>query len=252
MTDSDDFGPRYEDIDDPDGWGDYLLGEEQILGEGQSSLADPSGGDEVLDHIESEAEVLIRRALHIIEGAKSVPLSASVLVSREEIAGLLEEALALLPQELAEARVLLREREAFLTQSKREGENILEEARTQAERMVQRTEIVRQANHVAQRIMDDARAEASRLRHEAEDYCDKRLAAFEIVLDKTMKSVRAGREKLQLTVGRHLATTGSTKQDTSYASGARVAGTPDVVEPPGGAQELFDQDEVDGGDSSSL
>ncbi len=68
----------------------------------------------------------------------------------------------------------------------------------QAERMVQRTEIVRQANHVAQRILDDANEEARRLRHEAEDYADQKLASFEIVLDRTMKTVQAGREKLQV------------------------------------------------------
>jgi hypothetical protein len=65
--------------------------------------------------------------------------------------------------------------------------------------MVQRTEIVRQANHVAQRILDDANEEARRLRHEAEDYADHKLASFEIVLDRTMKTVQAGREKLQVT-----------------------------------------------------
>ena len=65
--------------------------------------------------------------------------------------------------------------------------------------MVQRTEIVRQANHVAQRILDDAREEARRLRHEAEDFCDQKLASFEIVLDRTIKTVQAGREKLQAT-----------------------------------------------------
>jgi len=58
---------------------------------------------------------------------------------------------------------------------------------------------VRQANHVAQRILDDANEEARRLRHEAEDYADQKLASFEIVLDRTMKTVQAGREKLQVT-----------------------------------------------------
>ena len=38
---------------------------------------------------------------------------------------------------------------------------LLDDVRAQAERMVQRTEIVRQANHVAQRILDDADEEAA-------------------------------------------------------------------------------------------
>ena len=37
------------------------------------------------------------------------------------------------------------------------------------------------------------------MRHETEDYCDQRLAGMEIVLDRTMKTVRSGRQKLQAT-----------------------------------------------------
>ena len=36
------------------------------------------------------------------------------------------------------------------------------------------------------------------IRHEADDYVDRKLAAFEIVLDRTLRTVRAGREKLQV------------------------------------------------------
>ncbi|MGH9073269.1 MAG: cell division initiation protein, partial [Acidimicrobiales bacterium] len=62
---------------------------------------------------------------------------------------------------------------------------------------VQRTEIVREAQHAANRIVDDARADARRLRHEAEDFCDQRLANFEIVLERLSRTVHGGREKLR-------------------------------------------------------
>jgi nitrogen fixation/metabolism regulation signal transduction histidine kinase len=147
---------------------------------------------------EHDAEALIRAALDVVQTAKAMPLSASVLVSREELAELLQSALDRMPDELREARWLLKERDEFLAEKQREAEALLEEVRVQAERMVQRTEVVRQANHVAQRILDDANEEARRLRHEAEDYADQKLASFEIVLDRTMKTVQAGREKLQV------------------------------------------------------
>jgi cell division septum initiation protein DivIVA len=62
--------------------------------------------------------------------------------------------------------------------------------------MVQRTEIVRQANSVAQRILDDANDEARTMRHEAEDFCDQKLAGMEIVLDRLTRTVHSGRAKL--------------------------------------------------------
>jgi hypothetical protein len=147
---------------------------------------------------ERDAETLVRHALDLVVNAKQMPLSASVLISKEEVAELLQGALQQMPDELRQARWLLKEREDFIAEKSREADVLLEEVRVQAERMVQRTEIVRQANHVAQRILDDANEEARRLRHEVEDYADQKLASFEIVLDRTLKTVRAGREKLQV------------------------------------------------------
>ncbi len=185
---------------------------------------------------EHDAEALIRSALDLVQTAKAMPLSASVLVSREELAELLQAALDRMPDELRQARWLLKERDEFLAEKSREADILLEEVRVQAERMVQRTEIVRQANHVAQRILDDANEEARRLRHEAEDYADQKLASFEIVLDRTMKTVQAGREKLQVTplpkvdIGEG--------GDTSLAPSTPGPEGQDVDEPEG----FFDQD----------
>ncbi len=144
-------------------------------------------------------EDLINQAISLVASAKSMPLSASVLVGRDELIGLLQDAMSYLPEELREARWLLKEREAFLAEQARQAEAMMEEVRVQAERMVSRTEIVRQANAVAQRIVDDANDDARRLRHEAEDYCDQKLAAMQIVLDRVTKTVEAGRQKLQAT-----------------------------------------------------
>jgi F0F1-type ATP synthase membrane subunit b/b' len=147
---------------------------------------------------QGDAEALIRSALETVQGAKAMPLSTSVLVSRDELCDVLQRAIDSFPDELRQARWLLKERQEFIAEKEREAAALLEEVKVQAERMVQRTEIVRQANHVAQRILDDANEEARRLRHEAEDYADAKLASFEIVLDRTIKTVKAGREKLQV------------------------------------------------------
>ena len=129
--------------------------------------------------------------------AKPMPLSASVLVSREELLDLLEGALTRLPEEIRQARWLLREREDFRAENQREADALMEEVKAQAERMVSRTELVRQAKLTAQRTLDDADEQARRMRHEAEDYCDQKLAGMEIVLNRVLKTVSAGRARLQ-------------------------------------------------------
>jgi hypothetical protein len=157
--------------------------------------------DDLDEQVEAEAqddtEAYIAEAIALVSQAKAMPLSSSVLVQRDELIELLEIALQRLPAELAEARRMLLDREDFLAESQRAADGIMEEARIHAERMVQRTEVVRQANHVAQRILDDANEEARRRRHEVDDYVGRQLARFEIVLDRTLKTVQAGREKLK-------------------------------------------------------
>lgn len=142
---------------------------------------------------------LLQRAIDEVTSARRAPLSSSVLVPRDELLEVMQAALDRLPDELRRARWLLRERDEFLAQRQHEADQLLDDVRAQAEQMVQRTEIVRQANQVARRIVDDAREEARRLRHEAEDFCDQRLASFEIVLERTIKTVQAGRQRLQAT-----------------------------------------------------
>jgi cell division septum initiation protein DivIVA len=144
-----------------------------------------------------DTETLLRRLHDSIANARPMPLSASVMVNRDEILELLDEAMARLPDEVRQARWLLKEREEFLAKVQREADDILDEARTLAQRMVQRTEVVRAAQQTARRTVEEADAEARRLRLEAEDFCDQKLASFEIVLDRTLKVVQAGRARLQ-------------------------------------------------------
>jgi len=147
-----------------------------------------------------DTEGLVRRVIGIIDGTRALPLSSSVkLDNKDEVLELLEEACQRLPDETRQARWMLKERDEYLAKMQREGDDIVEAARLQAERMVQRTEIVRDAQGAARRIVEEARDEARRLRMEAEDYCDQKLAAFEVVLDRTLKTVAAGREKLSVT-----------------------------------------------------
>ena len=145
-----------------------------------------------------DSETLLKRVMEVIGNAKPLPLSSSVRVEKEEVLEMLDNALERLPDELRRARWMLKEREEYLAKVQREADEILNAARDRAERMVQRTDIVREAQRTSERIIEHAKDEARRLRMEAEDYCDQKLAAFEIVLERTAKTVAAGREKLRV------------------------------------------------------
>jgi hypothetical protein len=145
-----------------------------------------------------EADQLLRRAIDIIATAPTMPLSSSPRIDRDEIIELLEEALHRLPEEVRQARWMIKERQEFVAKTRREADELLEAARVQAERMVQRTEVVRAAEQRARQLNEAAEADARRLRLQTEDFLDQRLGSFEILLDRLNKTVQAGRQKLSI------------------------------------------------------
>lgn len=146
-----------------------------------------------------DAEEILLDLIDLISKAANVPLSSTPRIDREEVVALLEDAIACLPQEVREARFMLKEKESFLIRSQREADEIIEAARTQAERMVQRTEVVRASEARAHQIIDEAESTARRLKSETEDFLDRRLGSVEILIDRLMKTIKHGRDRLSIT-----------------------------------------------------
>jgi cell division septum initiation protein DivIVA len=133
----------------------------------------------------------------LIEEAKAVPLSSSAVINRDELLELLAQLKEEVPDEIRQARWMARDRDELLARARKEADRIVAEAREQRDRLLSRTEIVHAAQREAERINDEARDKAAKKRAEAEDYIDQKLAAFEILLNKTLATVAKGREQLR-------------------------------------------------------
>jgi septal ring factor EnvC (AmiA/AmiB activator) len=155
-----------------------------------------------------DVEALLRHLHAMVDTARPAPLSTQVKIDRDEVLDVLDQAIERLPDEVRASRWLLKDRDEFLARTQREADDILAAARGQAERMVQRSEVMKAAEAKARRIVESARAEASRQRNEADDFCDKRLAQLETVLERTMTVIASGRAKLRGPAGEGLAPAG--------------------------------------------
>lgn len=129
--------------------------------------------------------------------ARPMPLSASVLVNRDELIHLVNEIRDLLPNELRQARWVLRERESVLSDAEQTAQRVIADAEQERLRLTGETEVVREAEREAKRVTREATDQSRTMRMEAEDYIDGQLARFELVLQKTLKTVAAGRERLR-------------------------------------------------------
>ncbi len=141
--------------------------------------------------------VLIDKLDDIIHNARSVPLTDSVMIDREEMYDILDQMRSTIPEEIKQARWIVKERQEMLAEAKQEAERVLTEAQERADRIASETEVVRLAERNAQQVMEAARERERDTRLGAEDYADEVLGNLELNLEKFIGAVRRGRERLQ-------------------------------------------------------
>jgi cell division septum initiation protein DivIVA len=139
--------------------------------------------------------VLIDKLDDIIHNARSVPLTDSVMIDREEMYDILDQMRSTIPEEIKQARWIVKERQEMLAEAKQEAERVLTEAQERADRLASETEVVRLAERNAQQIMEAARERERETRLGAEDYADEVLGNLEMNLDKFIGAVRRGRRR---------------------------------------------------------
>lgn len=131
-----------------------------------------------------------------VEQARSMPMSASAVVNRAQLLGLIDELDEGLGSAFSDAQRVLRDREGVVEEGRREAEQIVADARNERDHLVSDTEVYRLAKREADELLAHAHAEADGLRKETDDYVDAKLANFEITLERTMEAVKRGRERL--------------------------------------------------------
>lgn len=140
--------------------------------------------------------VLIDKLDDLIHNAKQIPLTENVRVDREEIYDLLDQMRATIPEEIKQARWIVKERQEMLAEAKREAERIVKEAGDEQLRLVSEQEVVKQAENHAEDIVEEARAREREIRLGAEDYADDILNTLEVNLEKFLAAVQRGRDRL--------------------------------------------------------
>ena len=138
----------------------------------------------------------LEAAITMVKESRAVPLSASCVVHRGELLGLLDEVTNALPSDFASAKKLLTHREDIIEEGRQSAEKLIAHAREEVARMVEQTAIVAAAREEAARLVDEAHNKVEKEREEVDAYIDSRLATLEVILNKTLEAVNRGRERL--------------------------------------------------------
>ena len=144
----------------------------------------------------ADVEEPLDALVQMVEQARTLPMSASAVVHRDEVLELLEQVRSRTRAALSEAQAVLAGRDEVVQRGHEEVERLRAEALAERAELVARTSIHREAAAEAEPLLAQARDEAAAMRAEVEDYVDGKLANFEVVLSKTLAAVTKGRSRL--------------------------------------------------------
>jgi hypothetical protein len=131
-----------------------------------------------------------------VDEARSVPMSASVMINRSEFVELLDALEAAVGETLTRATEVVGDREAVLASGVDRAEEIVRAAEEEREKLVSDTGVYRLAESRAAEVTEAAERAARELREETDQYVEERLANFELTLERTLEMVRRGRARL--------------------------------------------------------
>ncbi len=142
--------------------------------------------------------VLIDRMEVLVEEARSLPgFGNTAMVDRESAFDLIDQMRQTIPEELKQARWIVKERQSMLDEARGESDRILRQAQEEAEKITSEEEVLKRAEQRSAEIMDDARRREREIRLGAEDYADEVLSNLEENLERLLDAVQKGRSKLQ-------------------------------------------------------
>lgn len=132
---------------------------------------------------------MIERLEALIEEGQRVPLGKRVLISERELLAIVDQMRISIPEEIREARRILREREQIPQSAQLEAEQIVAKAREQAELLVSDEEIVRQAHARAEQEKAEAEEATIAAREEMDIYALNMLQDIERRLTTHLTSI---------------------------------------------------------------
>lgn len=109
---------------------------------------------------------------------------------------ILDEIRDILPEELRQARIIVRDRQGMIEAAEIDANRILEDAERQADQIASEQEVVRIAEGKATEIVEEAMVREREMRVGAEDYADQIFANLETNLDNLLKNVTRCRARL--------------------------------------------------------
>lgn len=133
----------------------------------------------------------------LIEESPRVPMTKRIMVDENRMLDYLDRIRTSLPEEVRQAKWLVKERDKVLSESKKEAQRMLEDVSREIEQRADDSEIVRKAEKQAEEVIKKAEEVAAQIKQGAREYADEILQGLEEKFGKILDEISQGRTELR-------------------------------------------------------
>lgn len=143
-------------------------------------------------------ESLVDELDDMIEEAWTLPLSGGKSVlDADKVKRILEDIRLSFPKEIRQAKAIAADRNNIIDDAKKEAERIIRSAEEKAKAIVNKDEIVKEANAKANSMVIDAQKKSKEIIKAANEYVDDLMAKTDMILSESLAEVRKTRKSIK-------------------------------------------------------
>lgn len=143
-------------------------------------------------------EEILEELEELVKDAWSLPLTGGKgFINVERVSELINEIRDELPNELRQAKAIIADRSQIITEAKGEAEMIVASAEKKAKFMVERDEIVKQAQKRAEEVLMDSKIKSREMKQATNEYIDETIKRVDETLTDAVAALRKTRQSLK-------------------------------------------------------
>ena len=144
-----------------------------------------------------DISLLIEQLQTLLNDSRRLPMTSGAVVDKDECLLIIDQMQVAIPQQIAEARRILEERDEIIVRAEQEARMILERAKEEAELLVDERGLVAEARARSAAIDEEAKLNAENTMRGADEYAIRVLGELEDQLIALQSTIRNGLEVLQ-------------------------------------------------------
>lgn len=153
----------------------------------------------MIDNMEMDVLDLLRVIEEEVENASSIPLSGKKMMDGQLLLDIVADIRLALPRQLEEARNIIINREQIIKEANKEADAIDKDARERAEELIENHIIVSEAKEKAHDLALNAQESAAEIREGADAYADGILDDLLRYMDEYIKIIQKNKGELKNT-----------------------------------------------------